>query len=90
MGALPSQHKLLSLEKTESMIGNGSENREFLFYVNTEKLLNEDIELTRTNVDAEAHRLVSALKYFQHSEAEVSTIDSQAYGGNLQQIWANN
>lgn len=84
VGAIPSQHKLLSLAKIASMIDGGLEKRELLFYASMEKLLNEDIEFTRINVEAEAHRLISALKHFQHSDAEAGT--THLFSGSLEKI----
>lgn len=72
MGALPSQHTLLALSELDSMLPNAFAKREFHFHINMAKMLNDDVELTRTYVDTRAQNLLDGLKHFQHSDAEVN------------------
>lgn len=76
VGALTSQHTILSLWGRLGLMfphDLESERRELLFFSDTEKILNDDLEFTRRSVAKEATRLLSGLKHFQHSDAEVST-----------------
>lgn len=62
---------MLRLSTLESMLNGRSEKRELSLHPDTGSLLNDDVEFTRRYVDAEARRLLSGLKHFQHSGEEV-------------------
>lgn len=68
VGALSSQQAILDLD---DLLPQASEKREMHFFVNIDILLNNDAEFTEESVVAEAHRLLSGLEHFQHSDAEV-------------------